>query len=57
MIQEIIGSCSVGGGGGGGGMENWKIGRLEDRREGQPTRSQCPRLRNLEGQNPGAEGV
>lgn len=56
MIQEIIGSCSVGGGGGGG-MENWKIGRLEDRREGQPTRSQCPRLRNLEGQNPGAEGV
>lgn len=27
MIQEIIGSCSVGGGGGGGG---WRIGRLED---------------------------
>lgn len=30
MIQEIIGSCSVGGGGGGGGdgeLEDWKIGR------------------------------
>lgn len=38
-------------------LENWKIGRLEDRREGQPTRSQCPCLRNLKGQNPGAEGV
>lgn len=29
MIQEIIGSCSVGGGGGGGDgeLEDWKIGR------------------------------